>query len=116
VARQLLPDPADREIRDRLDIAGWVQTPRCRRAIYFSWCDQVLEKLRSILGNPNEDPPDEAVIQILFYTLRNDRTFWKHVTRKRAEYPAGHSDQIHRIGAATIYYEYLVAKETGSWP
>ncbi len=116
MARRILDDPAEREIRDDLSIAGWVQKPPERRTLYFSWCDQALEMLRRVLKDPGEDPPDGSVIVILLATLKNDGTFWAHVRKKRADYPLEHSDQVHRIGAATIYHEYPLAKEKGRWP
>ena len=116
MARRILSDPADRDIRDQLKIGGWVHKPPERRALYYSWCDQVLGTLRRVLKDPDDDPPDDAVITILIATLKNDGTFWSHVRSKRADYPVEHSDEVHRIGAATIYHEYLVAKEKGRWP
>jgi hypothetical protein len=116
MARLILANSKEREIRDRLKIARWVQKPSERRKTYFSWCDQALAMIGGLLKDPDEEPPDESILAILQTTLKNDGTFWDHVTKKRGDYVIENDEEIYRIGAGTIYHEYLVAKEKQQWP
>lgn len=117
MARRVL-SPADRMLRDQFKLTGWVQKPPTRRQEYFKWCDQVLEKLRT-LTEEEEPSADQAVVTCVQAMLLEDGTFIEHAAKNRGSSLLAEDEgweKIAHAAGAQVFHEYLVAVEKGNWP
>lgn len=117
MARRVVRDAPDRLLRDELKLVGWVSKVEDRRRVYFGWCDDVLTTLGGL--TEDDEPSDDSVVVAVGLALRADDSFTTHVARRKdATYflDPENWEQIYRVGAGTIYHEYLVAKEKHEWP
>lgn len=116
MARRIVKDQAERYVRGKFKLAGWVTKNEARRWQYFAACDKARAMVRELTG-PGE-PPDDAVVDALVAAVEVDDTFTDHVAqREGASFltDSDNWDQITHTAAGTIYHEYLVACEKGDW-
>ncbi len=108
---------AERHLRDKLKLVQWLEKDDDRKRIYFEGCDEVLAKLRKILQDDGDDPPDDAVVIGVMAAVKVDDTLSAWVDKKKGDFfnDQANWDALHHATAAVIYHEYLVAVEKGRW-